>query len=141
MTKVLRFVKGILSLLMARCPKSVKLKNLGQAYGILSMVYGNQIDEDCILCGLCVRVCKELVGVSAINFARRGVEREVTSPYHKFSDDCIGCGACALVCPTGSKRIRTFTYATMAPLKGNRDDIFGFILTCFLQKVKRDKTV
>lgn len=118
--------KGILSLLMARCPKSVKLKNLGQAYGLPEHgLWESNPDEDCILCGLCVRVCKELVGVSAINFARRGVEREVTSPYHRFSDDCMGCGSCALVCPTGSKRIRTYTYATMAPLKGTRDDIFG----------------
>jgi coenzyme F420-reducing hydrogenase beta subunit len=124
--RVIKVRKGILSLLMARCPKSVKLKNLSQAYGLSEHgLWESNPDEDCILCGLCVRVCKELVGVSAINFARRGVEREVTSPYHRFSDDCMGCGSCALVCPTGSKRIRNYTYATIAPLKGTRDDIFG----------------
>ena len=129
--------KGLITLLMARCPKSVKLKNIAQAYGIQEHgLWESNPDEDCILCGLCVRSCKELVGVSAINFARRGVEREVTSPYHKFSDDCIGCGSCALVCPTGSKRIRNYTYATMAPLKGTRDDIFGVHTDMFSIKGK-----
>ncbi len=123
---VIKIRKGILSLLMARCPKSVKLKNLGQAYGIQAHgFWESNPDEDCVLCGLCVRVCKELVGVSAINFAKRGVEREITAPYNKFSDDCIGCGVCAIVCPTGSKKIRIHTYATMSPLKGTRDEIFG----------------
>lgn len=135
--KVIKIRKGILSLLMARCPKSVKLKNLGQAYGIQEHgLWSSDEDEDCILCGLCVRVCKELVGVSAINFARRGVEREVTAPYHKFSDDCIGCGACALVCPTGSKKIRIHTYATVAPLKGTRDENFGVHTDMFSAKAK-----
>jgi coenzyme F420-reducing hydrogenase beta subunit/ferredoxin len=133
--KIQKVRKGILALLMARCPKSVKLKNLGKAYGLEEHgLWESDPEEDCILCGLCVRVCKELVGVSAINFAQRGVEREVTAPYHKFSDDCIGCGACALVCPTGSKKIRTYTYATMAPMKGTRDDIFGVHTEMFSAK-------
>jgi coenzyme F420-reducing hydrogenase beta subunit len=124
---------------MARCPKSVKLKNLGKAYGIEEHgLWESDPEEDCILCGLCVRVCKELVGVSAINFAQRGVEREVTAPYHKFSEDCIGCGACALVCPTGSKKIRIHTYATMAPMKGTRDDIFGVHTEMFSAKASTE---
>jgi coenzyme F420-reducing hydrogenase beta subunit len=83
---------------------------------------------------LCARVCEELVGVSAINFANRGTEREVTAPYHTLSDDCIGCGACAIVCPTGSKRIRMNTYPMLEEdkrkvedgfLKGTRDEYLG----------------
>jgi coenzyme F420-reducing hydrogenase beta subunit len=135
--KIKKVRKGLLALLMARCPKSVKLKNLGKAYGIEEHgLWESDPEEDCILCGLCVRVCKELVGVSAINFARRGVEREVTAPYHKLSDDCIGCGSCALVCPTGSKKIRIHTYATMAPMKGTRDDVFGVHTEMFSAKAK-----
>lgn len=127
--------RGILELLIARCPKVVKLKNLGREYGINEQtLWVSDEDEDCILCGLCVQVCKELVGVSAINFAKRGTEREVTAPYHQFSDDCIGCGACALVCPTGSKKIRIHTYATVAPLKGPRDENFGVHTDIFSAK-------
>jgi coenzyme F420-reducing hydrogenase beta subunit len=123
---VMKVRRGILELLMARCPKVVKLKNLGQKYGITEQtLWASDQDEDCILCGLCVRVCEELIGVSAISFAKRGVEREVTAPYGQFSDDCIGCGACALVCPTGSKKIRIHTYAIVPPLKGTRDEKIG----------------
>jgi coenzyme F420 hydrogenase subunit beta len=91
-------------------------------------------EEDCILCGLCARVCEEKVGVSAINFANRGVEREVTAPYHSISDDCVGCGACAIVCPTNSKKVRINTYPMLEEdikeaekkfLKGTRDDLLG----------------
>jgi coenzyme F420-reducing hydrogenase beta subunit len=91
-------------------------------------------DEDCILCGLCARVCEEKVGVSAINFANRGVEREVTAPYHTISDDCVGCGACAIVCPTDSKKVRINTYPMLEEdikeaekkfLNGTKDDLLG----------------
>ncbi|MGB9841240.1 MAG: Coenzyme F420 hydrogenase/dehydrogenase, beta subunit C-terminal domain [Candidatus Bathyarchaeales archaeon] len=130
--KVLMVRKGVLELLLARCPKVVRVKNLAREYGLTEpTLWVSDPDEDCILCGLCVRACKELVGVSAINFAMRGVKREITAPYHKFSDDCIGCGVCALVCPTGSRKIRQHTYATMAPLKGPKDESIGVNIDLF----------
>ncbi|MCX8153011.1 MAG: Coenzyme F420 hydrogenase/dehydrogenase, beta subunit C-terminal domain [Candidatus Bathyarchaeota archaeon] len=130
--KVIMVRKGILELLLARCPKVVRVKNLAREYGITEpTLWVSDQDEDCILCGLCVRACKELIGVSAINFAMRGVKREITAPYHKFSDDCIGCGVCALVCPTGSRKIRQHTYATIAPLKGPKDENIGVNIDIF----------
>jgi coenzyme F420-reducing hydrogenase beta subunit len=130
--KVLMVRKGVLELLLARCPKVVRVKNLAREYGVTeSTLWMSDPDEDCILCGLCVRACKELVGVSAINFAMRGVKREITAPYHKFSDDCIGCGVCTLVCPTGSRKIRQHTYATIAPLKGPKDESLGVNIDMF----------
>ncbi len=57
--------------------------------------------NDCILCGLCVRACREIVGVSAISLTCRGMNRAVSTPFHISSADCIECGTCALVCPTG----------------------------------------
>ncbi|OGB98282.1 hypothetical protein A2V82_07845 [candidate division KSB1 bacterium RBG_16_48_16] len=47
-------------------------------------------------------MCEEVVGVSAISFANRGIERRVTTPFNAPSDTCIACGACAYVCPTGA---------------------------------------
>ena len=100
-------------------------------------------EEDCILCGLCARVCEEKVGVSAINFANRGVEREVTTPYHTISDDCVGCGACAIVCPTDSKKVRVDTYPMLENdikeaeekfLKGVKDDLLGVYTEIFAAK-------
>jgi formate hydrogenlyase subunit 6/NADH:ubiquinone oxidoreductase subunit I len=66
----------------------------------------NRADEKCILCGMCVRVCHELVGASAIGFASRGKDRRVDSPFSLGSEDCLGCCACVAVCPTDSIVVR-----------------------------------
>jgi len=57
--------------------------------------------EECVLCGLCVRACREIVDVGALKFEDRGLGREVEEPKIEFnSSACIGCGSCAYVCPT-----------------------------------------
>ncbi len=61
--------------------------------------------HDCILCGLCVRVCREVVGVNAIGFANRGPQRLVVSPFQDKASLCIGCGSCVYVCPTNCIRM------------------------------------
>ncbi len=65
--------------------------------------------NDCILCGLCVRACRDLVGVSAISLTHRGMDRAVSTPFEISSADCIECGTCALVCPTGAIHIADVT--------------------------------
>lgn len=133
--KAIRVRKTLLELLLARCPKVPKIQELALEYGVKAPGFWvADENEDCILCGLCTRVCDELVGVQAIDFAKRGVEREITAPYYEFSNDCIGCGACVAVCPTNSKRLRTTTYPIMDEdakrinaqfLKGSLDENFG----------------
>jgi coenzyme F420-reducing hydrogenase beta subunit len=146
--KVLKTRKLLLELLLARCPKVKKIQDLAQKYGVNApRFWVEDAEEDCILCGLCARVCDERIGIYAINFAKRGVEREVTTPYYRFSDDCIGCGACALVCPTNSKRIRINTYPTLPEdiekieqqfLKGKKDENFGVYNDIFAAKSSID---
>jgi coenzyme F420-reducing hydrogenase beta subunit len=91
----------ILELLIARCPQEKRLQDMAGEYGIFKPRFALE-DKNCILCGLCYRVCEELVGVCAINAQSRGVSRDVDTPYGELSEDCIACGACALVCPTKS---------------------------------------
>ncbi|MDP1854137.1 MAG: formate dehydrogenase subunit alpha [Candidatus Omnitrophota bacterium] len=58
----------------------------------------------CILCGRCVRICDEVVGAEAIDFANRGFKAQIATPYHVSLLDttCELCGQCVSSCPTGS---------------------------------------
>lgn len=58
----------------------------------------------CILCGRCVRACRDLRGVYTLGFMGRSHEVEVGTPYDRtFVDSgCRFCGACVEVCPTGT---------------------------------------
>jgi len=102
--KVKKARKLIIEMLLARCPNVKVIQDLAKKMGIEKTRFPIE-DKKCILCGLCVRVCEEVVGVSAISFANRGVERKPTTPFEIQSDACIGCGACAMVCPTGVIKI------------------------------------
>jgi NADH dehydrogenase/NADH:ubiquinone oxidoreductase subunit G len=98
--------KAVLELLLARCPEVESIRKLAADYGIEEARFrprpGEDRTERCILCGLCVRVCAEVVGQHAIGYANRGSERAITTPFGKQADECIGCGACVFVCPTGA---------------------------------------
>ncbi len=91
--------KLIVELLLAKCPDVPMLKDLAEQYGIEKPRFATE-DDDCILCGLCVRMC-ERMGNSAISLTGRGVEMKVDTPFHVQTDVCMACGACASVCPTG----------------------------------------
>ncbi len=58
----------------------------------------------CILCGRCVRVCEEVMGVSAIDFVNRGSNTVVGTAYNLGlnTSSCVNCGQCIMVCPTGA---------------------------------------
>jgi len=59
----------------------------------------------CILCGLCVRVCDELVGKGVLSMAHRGYPTMVTNAHKEAGVDidcCADCEQCVKVCPTGA---------------------------------------
>lgn len=102
--KVRRIRRMIVEMLLARCSTVEVLQDLAKEYGIEEIRLEKQTKE-CILCGLCVRACADLVGRAAISFASRGVDRRVATPYDLPTDRCIACGTCAMVCPTGVIRV------------------------------------
>jgi len=57
--------------------------------------------EKCILCGQCVRICDEIQGVGAIDFAYRGLKTKICPPFENDLN-CEFCGQCVAVCPTGA---------------------------------------
>lgn len=63
----------------------------------------------CILCGLCVRVCDEVMGVGALGLVHRGFDTVVKPNLEKplIESGCVSCGQCVSVCPTGALQERT----------------------------------
>jgi NADH dehydrogenase/NADH:ubiquinone oxidoreductase subunit G len=103
--KLIRGRKLILELLIARCPSSKVLQDLASKMGVEKIRF-NMENDDCILCGLCVRMCAEQMGSGAVGFVGRGQKREVATPFHAASDICRNCGACMYICPAVNLQCR-----------------------------------
>ena len=130
--KLKKYRKLIIELLLAShcrdCTTCVKsgdcnLQTLAHRFGVSSVRYSNYREQKpldfsspsivrdpnkCILCGNCVRVCNELQGVGALDFAFRGSEAMVMPAFDKeiAATDCVNCGQCQIFCPTGAISIR-----------------------------------
>jgi len=102
-----------------------KLRELATAYGVEGTRYEGEkkrlpIPDDhpyisrdnnkCVLCGRCVRICTEVMGVGAIAFINRGFETVVKPsldiPLSKTN--CESCGQCISTCPTGALTAKVF---------------------------------
>jgi NADH dehydrogenase/NADH:ubiquinone oxidoreductase subunit G len=100
--RIIEARKMIVELHLARSPNVKVIRQLAEEYGITeSARQMGKDNEYCILCGLCVRACNDVVKAGAINFAGSGVYKVVDSPFSKTAEECIACGSCAFVCPTG----------------------------------------
>ncbi|MBC8385625.1 MAG: (2Fe-2S)-binding protein, partial [Candidatus Cloacimonetes bacterium] len=98
--------KTLLEMMLSRWPNVPMIKKFASDYGVAKprMIHPqvDYADNACILCGLCVNACEEMVWEKIIGFAGRGEDRRVVMPFEKHYDACIGCSTCANICPTGA---------------------------------------
>lgn len=74
----------------------------------------------CILCGMCVRICDEVVGATELSFVNRGVKTRVTTDLDRPLN-CEFCGQCVSVCPVGALNDRILLHkARVWDLKDTR---------------------
>jgi len=84
------------SALLTSAPGALSVADIarGAGGGAVPDSSGNR----CIRCGLCVRVCDQIIGKKALAYEKGGTD----TPYAAVTDACIGCGTCAALCPTGA---------------------------------------
>jgi len=97
-SRVVKARKMILELLLASCPQSKVIQDLASAYEVRQQRFKQEY-EDCILCGLCTRMCEEQMMAKAIGFRGRGEKRSIGTPFDIRSEECRLCGGCIYVCP------------------------------------------
>jgi len=147
-SRVVRARRMILELLLASCPQSKTIQDLAAAHGVHQQRF-RQEHEDCILCGLCVRMCEEQMMAKAIGFRGRGENRSIGTPFDVQSDVCRLCGACMYICPACELRC-TFTEpqtaicgacANLAPPcveKEGFDDLMCYMSPCVACEIEKE---
>ena len=96
--RVVKARKMIVELLLATCPQSKVIQDIASELGVRQQRF-RQEHEDCIMCGLCVRMCEEQMVAKAIGFRGRGDHRSIGTPFDIKSEVCRLCGGCIYVCP------------------------------------------
>lgn len=113
--RVTRTRRIVAELLLARCPDAEVVRRIAADLGVRDTRIRKKHD-DCIYCGLCVRVCEERMGRSAIGFSGRGPRKKLEPPFGKHNPICWTCGACNFVCPTGKSVSTLATANTPIPI-------------------------
>jgi len=147
--RVMRARKIILELLLASCPQSKVIQDLASKFEIRQQRFKQEF-EDCILCGLCVRMCEEQMMAKAIGFRGRGESRSIGTPFDIKSDVCRLCGGCIYICPACQLRC-TFTEPDKAICGGcanisapciekeKFDDMMCYMDPCVACEIIKDK--
>ncbi len=146
--RVVEARKTIVELLLSNHPddclfcvrnSNCELQNLAKEYHVVERrIHGvknnHKIDfsslsivrdpDKCILCGRCVRVCEETMGVACIEYINRGSKTVIGTTMQKGlnTSSCVNCGQCIMVCPTGALSERNQTSLVQEAL-GQKDKI------------------
>lgn len=101
--RVLRARRMMIELMLSTAPGSKVLQDLASLYGVKQQRFEVR-NEECVLCGLCVRMCAEQMDGKAIGFQNRGHKRKISTPFDVKSKVCRECGGCLYVCPACQAR-------------------------------------
>jgi NADH dehydrogenase/NADH:ubiquinone oxidoreductase subunit G len=146
--RVMKARRMVIELLLASCPQSKQIQDLASSFGVRQQRF-KQEHEDCILCGLCVRMCKEQMMAGAIGFQNRGEKRVINTPFNAKSEVCRLCGGCMYVCPACQLRC-TYTQPDKAICGGcanleppclekeKFDDMMCYMSPCVACEIKKD---
>ena len=105
--------------------------------------------EECIMCGLCIRMCDEQMDARAIGFQNRGYKRKISTPFDAKSKFCRECGGCIYICPACQLRC-TYTEpekaicggcANLSPPcvdKDRFDDMMCYMKPCVACEIQED---
>ena len=83
--RVVKVRNMIIELLLASCPQSKIIQDIASAHQVSQQRF-KQEHDDCILCGLCVRICEEQMMGKAIGFRGRGESRSIGTPFDVKSE-------------------------------------------------------
>jgi bidirectional [NiFe] hydrogenase diaphorase subunit len=96
--KIRKLRRNLAELLIAQAPNSRAIQDIAVRCGVKEVRYPFR-NEDCVLCGRCVRVCEEIWRARAKGFVGRGKDRHVDYPFGIRPDFCKQCEACIQICP------------------------------------------
>lgn len=115
---VVRSRRMTAELILAGSYNTPEMLELGEELDVKEVRFKLPEENACVLCGLCVRACNEIVGVSAISVIQRGIAKKVATPFQVTSSRCIGCGTCVLICPTGAFKFESVAgFQYVSPLE------------------------
>ena len=96
--KIRRLRRNVAELLVAQAPNSRAIQDIALRCGVKEVRYPFR-NDDCVLCGRCVRVCTEVWKARAIGFVGRGKDRRVGHPFDVRPEFCKHCDSCVQLCP------------------------------------------
>jgi bidirectional [NiFe] hydrogenase diaphorase subunit len=101
--KVIDARRMMIELMLSTAPMSKEIQDLASKFGVTQQRFPPR-NEECVYCGLCVRMCDQQMDARAIGFQNRGIKRKISTPFDIKSEECRLCGACMYVCPACAAR-------------------------------------
>ncbi len=97
----------LIQMMMSRWPNVPYIREIAKRYNVEIPDYTHPLadynENACVLCGLCVRICKQegiMEGITG--FTGRGSSRAVDIPFEQHPNQCQECHKCEAICPTNA---------------------------------------